>query len=115
MYKTLIGLQTPPLLPAKIGLPVFGNIFDIPAKHPWKVCVQWARDYNSDIVSLRIPGATLVVLNKLEDIQELFGKRSAFYSDRNFTSMKADRMMSSQNYGERFKCTHIFSLPHVAS
>ncbi|ESK85020.1 cytochrome p450 [Moniliophthora roreri MCA 2997] len=97
------------LPPGPRAWPIIGNIFDIPAKYPWKVCVQWARDYNSDIVSLRIPGATLVVLNKLEDIQELFGKRSALYSDRPqptiFEIMKADRMMSSQNYGERFKCS----------
>ncbi|KAK7053190.1 hypothetical protein VNI00_003809 [Paramarasmius palmivorus] len=103
------------LPPGPRGWPLIGNLLDIPAKHPWKICVEWAQKYDSDVLSLRIPGATLVVLNKLEDIQELFGKRSVLYSDRPqptiFDIMKADRMMSSQNYGERFKRTIIDFVP----
>ncbi|KAK7461742.1 hypothetical protein VKT23_008171 [Stygiomarasmius scandens] len=87
--------------------PVIGNLLDVPMKHPWKVYKRWAQEYNSDILSLEIPGATLIILNKLNIVQDLFVKRALKYSDRPqstlFDMMGVSRLMVFQNYGERWK------------
>ena len=41
----------------------------------------------SNLISLRIPGASMLVLNSTKDVQELLVKRSAIYSDRCVTSL----------------------------
>ena len=40
----------------------------------------------SEVISLRIPGASMLVLNSVKDVQELLVKRSGIYSDRYFTT-----------------------------
>ncbi|KAK7035404.1 hypothetical protein VNI00_011935 [Paramarasmius palmivorus] len=95
------------LPPGPRGLPVIGNALDVPLKHPWKVYARWAKKYNSDILSLRIPGATLVILNKHSVILDLFSKRARLYSDRPqstiFQSLGVSRLMVFQNYDDRWK------------
>lgn len=43
-----------------------------------------------NIFSLSIPGATIVILNDVEDAINLFEKRSAIYSDRSCPPMMGD-------------------------
>jgi hypothetical protein len=35
-----------PLPPGPSKLPLVGNLFDIPSKHPWKTYMAWSRKYS---------------------------------------------------------------------
>ncbi len=87
--------------PGPPGWPIIGNIFDLPTKESWKVYLDWSKHYgthtapvifsalqkchaltDSDVLSMRVPGARFFILNSVEAIQELLIKRSSLYSDR---------------------------------
>lgn len=94
--------------PGPRGWPLIGNIFDLPTKESWKVYLDWSRKYNSDVLSLRVPGAKLFILNSAESIQGLLTKRSNIYSDRPRSTMLNDLvrttwMMVFMNYDDRWK------------
>ncbi|KAJ6535985.1 cytochrome P450 [Mycena vulgaris] len=72
----------PPYPPGPPGLPFVGNVFDVPSKNPWKKYKEWGQIYNSDVVSVKIFGTRLVVLNSVEATQDLFETRGAIYSSR---------------------------------
>ncbi|KAF8342440.1 cytochrome P450 [Amanita rubescens] len=72
-------LPYPPGPPPK---PFIGNALDIPTDMPWVKYLEWSKRLNSDIIHMTALGKHIVVLNKLEDINELMEKRSAIYSNR---------------------------------
>ena len=43
------------LPPGPRGLPVFGNIFDLPKGHEWLAYQNWARQYSSSFVTAPCP------------------------------------------------------------
>ncbi|KAH6905484.1 cytochrome P450 98A3 [Coprinopsis sp. MPI-PUGE-AT-0042] len=75
------GTRGLPLPPGPQGLPLVGNIFQIPSEKPWKVYKEWGKVYG-DIIYLEALGQTLLVLNNLEDCLALLEKRGVNYSDR---------------------------------
>ncbi|KAK0204523.1 cytochrome P450 [Desarmillaria ectypa] len=94
--------------PGPRGWPLIGNIFDLPAKESWKVYLEWSRKYNSDVLSLRVPGAKLFILNSVHSIQGLLTKRSSTYSDRPRSTMLNDLIRTTwamvfMNYDDRWK------------
>ena len=85
--------------PGPKGVPVLGNVFDIPKTHEWIKYAQWGQRYGelynlfsvvhssipgtaSDIIGLNIFGGPVVVLNSAEAATELMDQRSAIYSSR---------------------------------
>ncbi|KAH6905497.1 cytochrome P450 [Coprinopsis sp. MPI-PUGE-AT-0042] len=96
-----------PLPPGPKGLPLLGNIFQIPSEKPWEVYNEWRKVYG-DIIYLEAPGQPLLILNNLEDCLVLLEKRGANYSDR-LQSMGTKLMNLSvwswgfENYGPRLK------------
>ncbi|KAF5391128.1 hypothetical protein D9757_003045 [Collybiopsis confluens] len=106
------------LPPGPRGWPIIGNIFDIPNEYPWKVYRQWGRDFKTDIVTLRLPGPPLLVLNSAKSAEDLLVKRSAIYSDRPRMVMlndliHADRNLALMPYGERFKAARKLFNKHI--
>ncbi|KAF9021651.1 hypothetical protein BDZ89DRAFT_1163664, partial [Hymenopellis radicata] len=73
--------------PGPPGWPIIGNIFELPTKESWKAYLNWSKQYDSDVLSMRVPGARLFVLNSAEAIQGLLIKRSSIYSDRPRSTM----------------------------
>ena len=69
------------LPPGPKGLPLLGNLWDVPAEYPWLTYAQWATTYG-DILYLDTPGNPTVVLNSTQAAADLFEKRSRNYSDR---------------------------------
>ncbi|KAK0480065.1 cytochrome P450 [Armillaria novae-zelandiae] len=76
------------LPPGPRGLPLIGNLWDVPAEYPWRTYAQRATTYG-DVLYLDTPGNPTVVINSAQAAEELFEKRSGNYSDRpDFTMMK---------------------------
>uniref|UniRef100_A0A0W0EY02 Putative cytochrome P450 n=1 Tax=Moniliophthora roreri TaxID=221103 RepID=A0A0W0EY02_MONRR len=101
--------------PGPPGLPLIGNLLDLRStqpllKHPGKAFHDWGRYYGSPAVSLRIPGASLLVFNQNKDVQELLVKRSNIYTDRPRAVMLNEMMggeylLPFMKYDERFRIT----------
>jgi hypothetical protein len=78
-----VGRVRLPLPPGPKRLPIIGNARDLDygSVHPWVRYAEWAATYG-DVVYLEIFGESMVILNSLEGVTEIFEKRSANYSDR---------------------------------
>ncbi|KIM35577.1 hypothetical protein M413DRAFT_347955, partial [Hebeloma cylindrosporum] len=69
-----------PLPPGPRGLPVLGNIFQIP-KFQWFKYTEWQKEFGP-IFSLNFAGNPVVVLNSHEVAADLLDRRSNTYSSR---------------------------------
>ncbi|KAJ3550195.1 hypothetical protein NM688_g5103 [Phlebia brevispora] len=78
------------LPPGPKGIPLFGNIFDVPKSHEWLTYAKWSRQYGSDLIYLNFLGTPVVVVNSAEHATELFEKRSSLYSDRGKSIMLSE-------------------------
>ncbi|KAK7053213.1 hypothetical protein VNI00_003832 [Paramarasmius palmivorus] len=95
------------LPPGPLGLPIIGNFFDMPRKRPWEVYAKLAKNYESHLLSMELPGVTLIILNDVRTATDLLTKRAAKYSDRPGFSLLNEinsfRMFVLQRYGEQWK------------
>lgn len=64
------------------GLPLVGNLLDMPKNPAWSTYIHWSEKYGSGLVRLNVLGNNIVVVNTLEAATDLLEKRSANYSDR---------------------------------
>ncbi|KAJ2928475.1 hypothetical protein H1R20_g8623, partial [Candolleomyces eurysporus] len=71
-----------PLPPGPSGLPLIGNVLDIPEEDFCLKYKEWSDRYGSDVIYLNMMGTPLVVLNSLAACKELLEKRSSIYSSR---------------------------------
>ncbi|KAI0062677.1 cytochrome P450 [Artomyces pyxidatus] len=70
-----------PFPPGPRPLPIVGNMFDIPKESSWLVYTEWAKTYG-DVMSLRVFGQVIVILNSAKSARDLLDKRAAIYSGR---------------------------------
>ncbi|KAH8824336.1 cytochrome P450 [Flagelloscypha sp. PMI_526] len=71
--------SNPTLPPGPKGLPLIGNLLDMPTKATWKTFSEWGRKYGG-VVSLQLMGQVIVVVNKLSLLEELEKHGSRFSS-----------------------------------
>ncbi|KAK0193929.1 cytochrome P450 [Armillaria mellea] len=83
LYRLLSSVRRRrlPLPPGPKGLPLIGNLWDVPAEYPWLTYAQWTATYG-DVFYLDTPGNPTVVINSAQAVSDLFEKRSGNYSDR---------------------------------
>ncbi|KAM5539416.1 hypothetical protein V8D89_006868 [Ganoderma adspersum] len=90
LYRRRSGLlarsRGHPLPPGPPGLPILGNLLDIPKDVPWEGYRDLNRKYGK-IISLRAMGQTIVVIEDVKIAVELFERRSAIYSSRPSSNM----------------------------
>ncbi|KAI0063312.1 cytochrome P450 [Artomyces pyxidatus] len=77
-YRKRNGLRLPP---GPRGLPIIGNLLDIPKETSWLVYEDWAKSYGN-VMSLEVFGQVIVILQSPQAVKDLFEKRGATYSDR---------------------------------
>ncbi|KAL1707479.1 cytochrome P450 [Schizophyllum commune] len=93
--------------PGPSGLPIIGNLFDVPVDFQWLKYSEWSKKFGSDIVHLDVGGMPVVVLHSSEACYDLLERRSSEYSSRADTPM-LDLMgwefqITSMKYGPRWR------------
>ncbi|EKM54991.1 uncharacterized protein PHACADRAFT_208527 [Phanerochaete carnosa HHB-10118-sp] len=68
--------------PGPPGLPLLGNLLDVPDDPTWMAYIRWGEKYNSDVLRLNVLRDNIIIVNSLEAATDLLDKRSAIYSDR---------------------------------
>ncbi|KAF9463394.1 cytochrome P450 [Collybia nuda] len=66
--------------PGPRGLPILGNIFQLPS-FPWFKFTEWKAQYGP-IISLNLAGQPMIILNTAKAASDLLNHRSQIYSDR---------------------------------
>ncbi|KAF9463430.1 cytochrome P450 [Collybia nuda] len=95
--------QPAQLPPGPKGLPLIGNILDMPSDKDWLTFARWG-----DITSVNVLGQTLIILNSAKVATEMLEKKSAIYSDRP-TLQLGGELVGWKNalvfmpYGDRFR------------
>lgn len=90
-----------------LGIPVFGNFFDLKGQVFHKKLCEWNNEYG-DVFSYMIGQRPVVVLNTLESLDELCVKKGHIYSSRPRTSKQADictrdARIVNMEYGDKWR------------
>ncbi|KAF8600643.1 cytochrome P450 [Ceratobasidium sp. AG-I] len=98
--------QLLPLPPGPEGDFLLGNLRHIPKEEEWAAYAKMSKDCNSDIISLRVLGKTIVVLNSHRAVSDLLDKR-AVYADRPqiqmINLMGLGEIVTFSQYGQRWR------------
>ncbi|KAF8815155.1 cytochrome P450 [Phlegmacium glaucopus] len=81
-----------PLPPGPVGLPLIGNLLDMPESSTWEVYHQWSQEFNSDIIHLNAAGTDIIILDTHQATIDLIERRSNNYSSRPTLSMVRELM-----------------------
>ncbi|KAJ3821601.1 cytochrome P450 [Lentinula raphanica] len=110
ILRRIFNSSKPPPLslpPGPKGLPLVGNILDMPTEKEWETFAQWG-DAFGDICSVTVLGQPLIILNSTKVAVDLLDKRSSIYSDRPVLQMGGElcgwkNTLVLLPYGDRFK------------
>ncbi|CAE6479956.1 unnamed protein product [Rhizoctonia solani] len=108
----------PPLPPSPKSYPLLGNIPVIPEKDEHIAYRDWSRELNSDIIHVKVPGHTLIILNSARAMSAILERSSNAYLNRpNIPLIDTDlfdltRHTAFLPYGERWK--HQRRLMHLS-
>ncbi|KAJ2915834.1 hypothetical protein MD484_g4605, partial [Candolleomyces efflorescens] len=94
------------LPPGPPGMPVVGNVADMPKEKEWLTFAEWGRKFGG-ICSVSLMGRPMVILNTIEALEE-FDKKSSIYSERPRLEMGGELVGYSDTlvllrYGSRFR------------
>ncbi|KAF4609943.1 hypothetical protein D9613_010304 [Agrocybe pediades] len=94
------------LPPGPEGLPVIGNVLDMPSKNEWLTFAEWGKRWGG-IISVKLLGRPMIIVNSASIMEEL-DKKGAIYSDRPILEMGGELVGYAQTlvlmrYGQRFR------------
>ncbi|KAJ8463881.1 hypothetical protein ONZ51_g9969 [Trametes cubensis] len=106
LRRILLRQKGLPLPPGPPGLPLIGNMLDMPRYKPWIGLHDLTKTYGN-LVYLRIPRNPLLIIGDADTAFELLDKKSAYTSDRPTNPMAElmgmDDIFGLMPYGERWK------------
>ncbi|EIW61897.1 cytochrome P450 [Trametes versicolor FP-101664 SS1] len=96
-----------PLPPGPKGLPLIGNMLDMPASHEWRTFAQWGERWG-DIVSVTFLGQPYIILNSAKHALDMLEKKSSIYSSRPIIPVGGElvgwnRTLALLPYGNKFR------------
>ncbi|KAI0264170.1 cytochrome P450 [Gloeopeniophorella convolvens] len=95
-----------PYPPGPRGLPILGSLLSFPGDYSWLTFAEWGKQYG-DIMSVRILGKRVVILNSPKAAKDLLEKRANIYSDRHvmpfYQMMGWDWFHPTTRYSEFWK------------
>ncbi|KAJ7101797.1 cytochrome P450 [Mycena epipterygia] len=99
--------RIPPLPPGPRGLPLLGNILDVPYEEQWRKFAEIGEVWG-DLASLTIFGQALIIINSVKVAEDLLDVRGAIFSDRPVIPMGGELMgfnnaLSLSQYGVRVR------------
>ncbi|KAG2138998.1 cytochrome P450, partial [Suillus clintonianus] len=106
VFKKKIPAPYPPGPP---GLPLVGNVLDMPHIKPWLTFTEWGKKYGEcNISHVELLGQHIFVLNSVKTAMEMLDKKSSIYSDRPVLPMSGElvgwkHILSFLPYGDRFR------------
>ncbi|KAJ2934354.1 hypothetical protein H1R20_g2712, partial [Candolleomyces eurysporus] len=95
-----------PVPPGPKGLPILGNMLQLPQDEQWKVYQEWTKQYG-DMVYLDVMGQPILILGSLERTEDMMEKHATMYSDR--PSLPAGQFIdltysfAMRNYGQEWR------------
>ncbi|KAJ9134091.1 Cytochrome P450 [Pleurostoma richardsiae] len=96
-----------PLPPSPPAEPFFGHYRNLPLENAHLTHMQYAKQFNSDVVYFNVLGNHMIVLNSQKAANEILDKRGAIYQDRPnfvlFDVMGWGLTLTFMPYGPRFK------------
>ncbi|PFH52584.1 hypothetical protein AMATHDRAFT_74066 [Amanita thiersii Skay4041] len=108
IFKSLFQRKpVPSLPPGPRGLPLIGNVLDMPLEKEWLTFAKWG-DIWGDICSVTVLGQPIIILNSRKAAYEMLDKKSVIYSDRPTLQMGGE-LVGWKNtlvllpYGDRFR------------
>ncbi|KAI5890488.1 cytochrome P450 [Schizophyllum commune H4-8] len=76
-----------PLPPGPPGLPLLGNLLDLPFDFQWLKFAEWSKQCSSDVIHISVGGKSIIGLQSFEACFDLLERRSSNYSSRADTPM----------------------------
>lgn len=108
VQRFLSRMSKAPLPPGPMGLPLIGNVLDMPAEEQWKTFAKWGETYG-DLIAINILlGQPIIIANTAEEAYNILDKKSSIYSNRAIMPMAGELVgwtyaLALYPFGERFK------------
>ncbi|THH28148.1 hypothetical protein EUX98_g6047 [Antrodiella citrinella] len=107
LYGYGLGKSRYPFPPGPKGIPILGNVHQLPKEHQQRAFFEWKKTFG-DLIYVRLFRTSAIIVNSVHIARDLMEKQSANYSDRPpFILIKElmgfEGVLPFMSYGARFR------------